>query len=173
LADVHVFEQPTGEAERRPVYDPAYVKASLAVLRSHDGEPVDEQQVSSWLAQVYQGELADAWNTQYRERQAAFQHVVIDDLHPFESADEGLARQFAELFDGLDVLPIDLQDEYEALVEDDPIGASTLLVPLAYWQYKMLERQGRAWPAEADGLFYTSATYHPDHGLQLEDDNEG
>lgn len=100
---------------------------------------------------------------------------MLDDLIPFRSADEGLVHSFTTLFDDIDILPLELEDDYRALAESDPIAASTLLVPLAYWQYRMLERQGRAWPGQAEQgerpLYFTDVPYDPHTGLQLEDDD--
>ncbi|MHB8625283.1 MAG: CRISPR-associated helicase Cas3' [Aggregatilineales bacterium] len=173
LEVVHVFEQPTGAGERRAVYDPALVQASLDVLRPYDGQPVDEARFGDWLAGVYAGERADAWRARYQRRLAEFRRTVLDDLRPFDSADDGLVQQFITLFDGLDALPLDLETEYNTVRAENPISATELLVPLAYWQYKMLESRGRAWPDEHDDhLYYTDMPYHPEHGLQLEADTE-
>ncbi len=175
LAPVHVFSTPTGADDRHPVYNPALVQASLDVLRAHDGQPVDEAGVATWLDATYHGEIAADWRQRYHDKRADFQRVVLDDLIPFCSADEGLVHSFITLFNDLDILPLALEDEYRALAERDPIAASTLLVPLAYWQYKMLERQGRAWPGEPERrerpLHYTDLPYDPHTGLQLEDDD--
>jgi CRISPR-associated endonuclease/helicase Cas3 len=173
LEAVHVFEQPTGIDERRPVYDPALVHASLDLLRPYDGQPVDESRFGEWLAEVYAGERAAAWRDRYNHRLAEFRRTVLDDLRPFDSADDGLVQQFIRLFDGLDVLPLDVEAEYNRLREENPIAATDLLVPLAYWQYKMLESRGRAWPDEHDDrLYYTDMPYDTELGLQLEDDTE-
>lgn len=170
LAPVHVYAQPTGRADRRPIYDPALVEAGLDVLRAWDGQPVDEARVVAGLAQVYQGAIAEGWWAQYAAKQTEYRRAVLDDLRPFQSADEGLFRAFSAHFDGVEVLPLDLEDEYRATLNNDPIGASTLLVPLAWWQYRMLERQGRAWQGEGDDLFFVDAPYNDLTGLQLEND---
>ncbi|MCC7209682.1 MAG: CRISPR-associated helicase Cas3' [Anaerolineae bacterium] len=170
LAPVHVYDQPTGRADRRPVYDPALVEAGLDVLRGWDGQPVDEARVSAGLAQVYRGAIAEGWRARYTAKQTEFRRAVLDDLRPFQSADEGLFRAFSAHFDGVEVLPLDLEDEYRATLNNDPIGASTLLVPLAWWQYVMLQDQGRAWQGEGDDLFFVDAPYDALTGLQLEND---
>ena len=178
LAPVHVFEAPTGAGDRHPIYDPALVRASLDALRAVDGAPLDEAGIAGLLAHVYAGDIAAGWWARYRQREAAFQRV-LEDLRPFDSADAGLMRQFALLFDGIDILPLEVEEAYRALAETDPIGAAALLVPVAWWQYKMLERRGRAWSGEkdryggeGDPLYYTDAPYSPQDGLQLEDDIE-
>lgn len=170
LAPVQVFSQPTGAEMKISVYDPALVEASVDLLRAHAGEGLDEANITEWLDQVYSGERAARWQKLYQERRAFFERFVLGELHPFESADEGLFQQFLELFDGLEVLPLELEEEYRARLEADPIGASLLLVPAAFWQYKMLERARRAW--QEGELYLTDATYSSEDGLALETDEE-
>ncbi|NPV67145.1 MAG: CRISPR-associated helicase Cas3' [Anaerolineae bacterium] len=174
LAPVHIFSKLTGVEDRHPIYDPALVQASLDILRVHDGQPVNEAHVAVWLDAAYRGEIAAAWRQRYHDKRAEFQRAVLEDLIPFRSADEGLVHNFTTLFDDIDALPLELEEEYRTLAESDPIAASMLFVPLAYWQYKMLERQGRAWPGESERgerpLHYIDVPYDSRSGLQLEDD---
>jgi CRISPR-associated endonuclease/helicase Cas3 len=169
LADVHVYAEPTGADDRHPVYPPALVASTLAALVGRDDSPIDEAGVTDWLREAYTP-FEEEWDARYAEAREEFHRAVLDDLRPFESADVGLLRRFAQLFDGADALPLTLDDEYRGLLETDPLGAAGLLVPLAWWQIKMLETQGRAWPE--DDLFIVDAPYDPDTGLQLEDDAE-
>lgn len=170
LAPVNVFSDPTGSDQRRPIYDPVLVQATLAVLDTQDRHPVDEGRVTDWLAAVYTPAIKENWMQRFNSKRDDFCRFVIADLTPFESADEGLTRMFSQLFDESEALPLTLEDEYRHLVDDDPLGAAALLVPMAYWQIRMLERQGRAWPE--DGLFITDAAYDPEHGLQLNEDED-
>lgn len=170
LCPVVVFEQPTGADDRFPIYDPALVQRSLAVLQARAGQPVDEQAVEAWLAEAY-ADSAD-WNESWQQAAAEFDRFVIKPLHAFESADAGLSEMFRALLDECDVLPLSLEEEHQQLKDERPIEAAALAVPLNWRQYKMLERRGQAWPAGADRLFMTSAPYDSHTGLQLEDDDE-
>lgn len=172
LAPAYVYNEPTGLGERHPIYDPTLVSAALDILRQFDGQPMDEARITDWLDRIYQGEIAVNWQARYTAKQEEFRRVVLNDLSPFQSADDGLFRAFSALFDGIEVLPLVLEDEYRAALEHDPIGASMLLVPLAWWQYAMLMRQGRAWPGEEEGLYFVDVPYTEATGLQLEDDQE-
>lgn len=166
LARVNVYTQPTGAGERASVYDPALVEASLAVLHAHDGQPVDESQVGEWLGLAYQD--VEAWQVRYTQKVAEFQRVIAE-LRPLESADRGLMLLFSRLFDELRVLPLDLEDEYRARLNVNPIEAEGLLVSLSWRQYKMLERDGRAWRGEGEdeALFFVDAPYSARWGLDL------
>lgn len=170
LAPVRVFSQPTGAEAKVSVYDPALVESSLEVLRAHAGEGLDEANISEWLDQVYSGERAARWQESYERQRALFERTVLAELHPFESADEGLFQQFMTLFDGIELLPLQLEEDYRARMAEDPIGASLLLVPAGFWQYKMLERSKRAW--QEGELYLTDAPYSPEDGLALEADEE-
>lgn len=170
LCPVTVFEQPTGDGDRFAIYDPATVARSVAVLAAHNGEPVDESHISAWLAEVYAD--AAAWYERWHSALADFSRFVIAPLHPLESADRGLSEMFRALVDECAVLPLELEDEYHRLSQERPVEAEALTVSLSWGQYKMLERQGLAWPADEERLFITAAAYDSDSGLQLEDDEE-
>jgi CRISPR-associated endonuclease/helicase Cas3 len=170
LADVQIFTQPTGADDRIPVYDPALVQSSLRVIARHDGQAVDERRLGEWLAAAYHDTAA--WLERYHQRRADFQSNVLDILHAFESADDGLVMLFVHLFDEVDVLPESLLDEYEA--HENPLEAASLLVSISYRHLKMLESQERVWPGEDEKaeLFITSAAYSAEDGLQLEQDGD-
>ncbi len=167
LAPVHVYSQPTGAEERFPVYQPELIADTLRVLADRDGDPVDEARIEEWLAAAYAG--ADWWDQAYHDRLNEFERWVLCDYQPLESADDGLARQFTALFDEYLVLPLELEDEYRALLPENPIEADELLIPLARAHYKMLEREGRAWRGDEgdEGIFFVDAAYDPAFGLQL------
>lgn len=167
LAPVHVYSQPTGAEDRFPIYQPELVADTLRVLAEHDGALVDEARIEEWLAAAYAN--ADWWDQAYRERFLKFECWVLRDYQPLESADQGLARQFSDLFDDYEVLPLDLEGDYRALLQENPLDADDLLVPLARAHYKMLEREGRAWRGDdgEEGLFFVDAAYDPALGLQL------
>lgn len=166
LAWVHVYTQPTGAEDRVSIYDPGLIAASLAVLHAHDGAALDEAQVSQWLGQAYRE--VDDWQARYTQKAAEFQRVLAE-LRPLESADRALAMQFNRLFDELRVLPLDLEEEYRRLIAENPVEAEALLVSLSWRQYKMLERDGRAWRGEDEdeALIYVDAPYSPQWGLDL------
>lgn len=166
LARVNIYSQPTGAGQGASVYDPALVEASLAVLHAHDGQAVDESQVGEWLGLAYQD--VEGWQDRYTQKVAEFQRVIAE-LRPLESADRGLMLLFSRLFDELRVLPLDLEDEYRARLEENPIDAEGLLVSLSWRQYKMLERDGRAWRGEGEdeALFFVDAPYSMRWGLDL------
>jgi CRISPR-associated endonuclease/helicase Cas3 len=167
LADAHIYAQPTGEGERFAVYDPALVNATLNVLGPLDGQPLDESKLSALLGEVY--DQLPSWQAAFDERLAHCKRWVLGEMRPLESADEELEAAFHQQINEVPVLPLALEDRYHALRESDPLGASELLVPLRWGQYKMLEGQRRAWPSDDGRLFYVDAHYDDVYGLQLEE----
>lgn len=166
LADAHIYAQPTGEGEQFAIYDPALVNATLGVLGPLDGQPLDESQLSGLLGEVY--DQLPSWQRAFQERLAHCERWVLGEMRPLESANEALEAAFYEQINEVPVLPLALEDRHSALRETDPLGASELLVPLRWGQYKMLEGQRRAWRSNDGRLFYVNAHYDDVYGLQLE-----
>ncbi len=147
LADVHVFREP---ADGQRVYRPGFVAASLEALESLDGQAVDEAQVPELLRQVYAGENGEWWRGEYDAAACNFCDI-LDDIRPFRSADGALAEQFYRLFDGIEVLPYGLEEEFQRRRrEHGYIEASSLFVPISYGQYQSLYRAHLAWPVGED-----------------------
>ncbi len=163
LAPVHVFAQPTGADQRRPIYDPRLIAATLNALEPHDRQPFDEARLNDLLTTIYTGEIAEKWHTRYQTASADFMRAVVEPLRPFASADRGLVIAFAQLFDGVEALPLALEEEYTAAA--NPLDAAALLVPMAFWQYKMLEAQGLAW--QEDEIIMVDLPYSPETGLLI------
>jgi CRISPR-associated endonuclease/helicase Cas3 len=161
LAPVHVFAEPTGVDQRRPIYDPRLTAAALAALQPYDQQPFDEARLNDLLEAVYTGEIAAAWHERYRTAYDDFTRAVVQPLRPFASADHGLAVAFAQRFDGVEALPLALEAEYRAAA--NPLEAASLLVPMAYWQYKLFEARGRAW--REDEIIMVDLPYSPELGL--------
>ena len=165
-APVHVFTRPD---DGQHVYDPGLVKGALRVLQENEGFLIDEEAISDWLDRVYEGEVAAAWEREFRDGYDSFLQGPLSSLRPF-AADEGLEEEFYRAFDGLEVLPAGLEAEFQRLVEEEPLTAGELLVPITFGQYarlrsqgKVLERQDRrkGWPRVVE------ADYSSEYGLAL------
>ncbi|MFN4294835.1 MAG: CRISPR-associated helicase Cas3' [Thermoflexales bacterium] len=138
-APVHVFTQPI--ADKRP-YDAAPVEAALAILRRHDGQLIAEDHIGPWLDEIYTGEAREAWLSAYERARKEFLDTCVRTLRPFQS-DDAIEEQFYQAFDGVEVLPESLAEEYAALRESRPILAQELLVPIRYAQLQQIARAGR------------------------------
>ncbi len=169
LADVYVVREQDTKAVKK-IYDLDLIDSALACLEQADDQPIDESLVSTWLEQVYVGEALARWENEYEESFTAFQSEVMRSLGPFNSSD--LDRKFEELFDGVDVLPAKYLDAYEQFVKEGRyLDAAGWLVPMAWRDYKRLEKMGKAWHESVGkrgaDLYIASVPYHHESGLDL------
>lgn len=137
LAPVHVFREP---ADGQHVYDEGLVLAGLAILERVAGKPIDEAQIQTWLDEVYQGSIGVAWEEAVT-RSWNEGRQILRDLYPFQS-DDNLEKLFDSTFDSVEVVPRGLLAEYEQLKIDDPIQASSLMVPISDRRLRQLWHLG-------------------------------
>jgi len=170
LAPVYVLRQP-GPNDAL-VYERELVGRTLELLERHHGQAIDEAQLSTWLDEIYGHDLRDRWLREIEMQRHIFRQTCLQTLHAFESDDE-LDEQFDRLFDGTEVLPRSLRDEYQRAREQSELAARELLVPISYRQLKR-EMQRVAWEQERgeDGRAFRTvqvidAPYDAILGLQI------
>jgi CRISPR-associated endonuclease/helicase Cas3 len=159
-APVHVFCKPD---DGQGIYDPDLVRAALRVLQRASGQAIDEADVNDWLDSIYASEIAAAWDEKY-SKSLRDGRRILDGLRPFQSEDD-LADRFDAAFDSVEVLPATLLPEYQRLHVDDPIRASSLLVPISEKRKRQLWWDGlirtKTWPPVID------VPYSADLGLDF------
>lgn len=151
--------------EKCPVYSATLVQQALNVLASIDGEMVDEALVQAMLDKVYEGQIGEWWSLKVNKAIKDFETRVLSSIYPFQS-DENLQDQFDSLFDGQEVLPVALRNDYEEMMEKDPLLASELLVPVTYGQFVRLRREKRLYRG-SEGIWIADVHYDSLTGLQL------
>lgn len=139
LAPLHVFTRPD---DGQHVYHADLVRAALRVLQRSDGQAIDEEAVSDWLNQVYAGDIGASWTKEYQTSYGQFVRGPIAGLRPFQS-DDALEEQFYRAFDGVEVLPAELEPEFSRLMDEEPLKATELLVPMAFGQFASLRSRGK------------------------------
>ncbi len=164
IAPVYVFDQPV---DGHGIYDPGLVEKTLEVLTQNVNRPLDEAQLQIWLDEIYTGEILKGWKKLYASTAAEFRASFLDTLIPYTS-DPSLEEAFDRLFDGVEVLPIGLKEEYQSLASDNPLGAVELLVPIRWGRYHSFVRKGRASPKEGNMPPVVDVYYDPELGLDLE-----
>lgn len=122
------------------VYAQASIDATLAVLRPHAGQTVEESAVQGWVDAVYEP-IAKTWSSELERFMEEGRREVIELNQPLDSHPE-LAEKFDELFDGAEVVPRSLADEYQRLLRDDPLSATALRVPISHGQRMQLKNKG-------------------------------
>lgn len=165
LAPVYVYNQPN---DGQKVYNAELVARTLEILEREHEKPLDESAVGSWLDEIYSGKVAEDWHREYTHTADEFKATCIQTLRPF-AADDGLEDLFYRAFDGLEVLPKSLYDEYQRLKEEEPIRAAELLVPISWGRYHVLANEGRVLPHEPGEPYIVQAFYNSEIGLTFDE----
>lgn len=166
-APVYVCTEP---ADGQGVYEALLVQASLALLaREADGRLVDEAQVQGWLDEVYGGETLAKWEREFQRTAQEFRASFLEPLRPFAS-DPALEEAFDRLFDGLEVLPLSLENEYHRLRRSRPLEADQLLVPISWGRWHWLRQEGRIWTEQGKWPQVVDAPYSSEFGLLFTED---
>jgi len=164
LARVQVFTKPD---DGQNIYDPRLVSRTIQILRRENGKPIDENKVGGWLDEIYKDDIADSWQEEFQKITKEFEDICINTLRPFATADYNLEDQFSKLFDGIEVLPNDLYDEFLYKKEIDPIMANELLVPIRWGQYHMLVNKGLIKPRDLTIPPVVMSSYNSELGLSF------
>lgn len=166
-ATVSVFREWDRKGQRR-VYDEILVEKTLEILERENGQPINEQKISVWLDEIYRGEIADQWQEKFDQARAEFEAACLSSLRAFE-ASRYLEELFYQAFDGTEILPASLQDEYEALKETDFIRASELLVPIRYGRLHQLRSANRVLTDKGEWPIVVDVPYDEEMGLDFSD----
>ena len=164
LAPVHVFRQPD---DGQKIYDPQLVKQTIGILEGEHEKPIDESAIGAWLDKIYSGEIEARWREKYETAAAEFEGSCIRGMRPFAS-DEGLEDMFYKAFDGIEVLPDSLYEEYKAVYDDEPIRAGELLVPISLGRRRALRNDDRIFRENAKEPYRVKAAYDSEGGLTFD-----
>lgn len=163
LSDVHVFREPR---EQTLPYDELLVRRTVAVLERENQKPIDEGFVKCWLDEVYGGEVSKRWKAEFEEASKLFRRACIDRLFPYRS-DEELSEEFYRMFDGVEVVPEGLKEEYLKLREESPLEAGELPVMVSWSQLAQLDRADLVETSE-DWVKVVHVPYDAEYGLRLD-----
>lgn len=168
LKDVYVFRQPTDTK----VYEPELVRGALSELKLIDEKAIDEAQVTAMLQRVYEGKARELWWQAFKAAADDFEDSILKNMKAFQSADRWMRSEFNRLFDGVEVLPLCLEDEFEHRLKDEYnyIAASSLLVPISWVQYMELHKLKRTVTDPTSDQWYkvVDVPYNSDYGLDIE-----
>jgi CRISPR-associated endonuclease/helicase Cas3 len=156
--------------DSQPVYERSLVEAAIGQLLPVSGDVIDERDVQRWLDDIYSGPIGRWLDDAIKTESRSFRKI-LDGLLPFETSDE-LEKMFYEQFDGAEVLPRSLVEEYRQLSESEPFKASSLTVPISRSQLNRLFGQQRIEYPREHGLpdkapLIADASYDPVSGLNL------
>lgn len=146
-----------------PVYGRALVEGTLNVLEALDGKMIDESSVSLMLNAVYSGRIGRDWTNEVERAKGDFRRRVLESLRPFQS-DPSIQDLFDEQFEGEEVLPEPLLNDYEWQWQHDPLLAPLLLVPVTHGQLMRLRREDRVYKVR-DYTLVARVAYSVERGL--------
>lgn len=157
------------------VYSPIeQVTRTLEVLKgvlaasSEKAVLLDERFLPNWLDDVYTDSVLEAWEKAFESTRVDFERDFINTLQPFRS-NPALTAQFERLFNGTEVLPKSLYDEYLQLRESErALEADSLLVPLSWGVRAMLAQRGQLLAGDRDFPEVVDVPYDSEWGLDLE-----
>jgi CRISPR-associated endonuclease/helicase Cas3 len=165
LRPVHVFSKPEGGQH---IYSADIVASTVRLLQREHGLPIDELNISRWLDEIYRGPIAEDWQKRFSSCLQDFERSCVATLRPFQSNNE-LEDGFYAAFDAVEVLPADLEREFDHLREDDPISAGELLVSVRYYVIADLYKQGRVRQRKEDWVKVVDVPYDSSKGLRVGD----
>ena len=164
LAPVHVYRQPD---DGQKIYAPELVRRTITILERENERPINENAIGVWLDEIYSGEIETRWREKYETAADNFEASCIRSMRPFAS-DEGLEDMFYKAFDGLEVLPDSLYEEYKDVSDDEPIRAGELLVPISWGRFCALRNDDRILPRAGKEPYCVKAAYDSEVGLTFD-----
>lgn len=166
IKTVHVLTEPT---DGQGIYDPRLIENTLQLLMSKDGSVLNESLLSEWLNETYKGGLAEEWTDLVLHHLDSFKASCLQTLRAFSSSTD-LKDDFDELFNGTEVLPVSLLEEYRKEADEIALAAANLLVPISDKQLKAHKRAGRIYYNEELGLHVANLEYNSKTGLDLKNE---
>ncbi len=153
--------------ESRFVYDGGAVARGLRVLDACGDRPIEESSLQGWVDAVYEP-IAVEWTRALEARIEECEAALLKANRPLDSHPE-LAERFDELFDGSEVIPAVLEQRYRTLIEEAPLEAGTLRVPIAFEQRQQLRRRRLLRPEKVGRVAFDVADvpYDAEKGLDL------
>lgn len=163
LAIVHVFTKPN---DGQNIYDQRLVAGTLQILQRENGQAIDESAIGSYLDEIYNGEIGQEWQECFNKHAQEFEEVVLTRLQPFQS-DPTLEEEFDRLFDGIEVLPKGLYNNFLATKKENEIEAGQFLVSIKWAQFVKLNNEGRIKKYGNENLYVADTFYDSYSGLNL------
>jgi len=149
----------------RSIYDPRLIDETLKVATTMVGTTLGEIMVGQLLDKVYQSSrLEDEYSATVERHRREFRESCLASLRAFQSDNE-LAEHFDKLFDGTEILPSCLVEEYERTRQLSTLEAKQLLVPVAWSQLRRL--RGKVQWQKDWRLHIADLLYDSENGLSL------
>lgn len=109
LARVQVFTKPD---DGQNIYDPRLISRTIQILRRENGKPIDENKAGGWLDEIYKDDIADSWQEEFWKVTKSLRMSVSTLCVHLLQRIAIWKINFQNSFDGIEVLPNDLHDEF-------------------------------------------------------------
>ena len=162
-APVFVFTKPD---DGQGIYDDRLVKKAIEILKRNHDKTIDEEAIKLWLDEIYRGDIYEDWIKRYTKSNKEFYSTCVEALKPF-SADEMLENMFYEAFDAIEVLPSNLELRFNKHLNENPLEASQLLVPIRWRQLMKLKKENKVRKIRKSIPIVIETDYDSEFGLKL------
>ena len=124
------------EKVHKLIYDEVVVQNSLKALEKIEGKILHEDTIQELLDEVYEPFELDDDNLRANFRN------LLDNLYPYNIYEES-EEEFFKQFDGIEVLPIELKDEFRDLIDKKQyLEAEKLLVSISKNKFARNQKDG-------------------------------
>lgn len=151
-----------------PYQQEELLKNTISYLENYDGSLIDESQVSIWLNDIYKPEV-EQLRVQVKEGYQAYQDICGHDQLTAFASDPESVKQFGELFDGQEILPEPLYQEFiERIEEGRIVEAYSLCVPISQNRFYMLYANEQIKYLKDHRLSMATCSYNSNVGLTFD-----
>jgi CRISPR-associated endonuclease/helicase Cas3 len=122
--------------------------------------------VSRLLNEIYAGEVSERWKAEFEETSRIFRRVCIGRLFPYQS-DRELGAEFYRMFDGIEVVPAVLEQQFLKMREENLLASGELPVTVSWSQLARFDR-AKVVRSSEDWVKVVDVPYDEEYGLRLD-----
>lgn len=149
------------------IYNKTLLENTLIALKKIENIVIDENIIQELLDNIY-----EPFELDEDDLRANFRNY-LDSLYPFSVYEEG-EEEFFSQFDGIEVLPIELQDNFISFIDErEYIEAEKLFVSISKNRYKMHKDKITFFEYEGYKRVFPMIALHYDSEIGLTNDEVG
>jgi CRISPR-associated endonuclease/helicase Cas3 len=161
------FVTTTIEDVHKLIYNKTLLENTLIALKKIENIVIDENIIQELLDNIY-----EPFELDEDDLRANFRNY-LDSLYPFSVYEEG-EEEFFSQFDGIEVLPIELQDNFISFIDErEYIEAEKLFVSISKNRYKMHKDKITFFEYEGYKRVFPMIALHYDSEIGLTNDEVG
>jgi len=154
--------------EKQKIYEKSLLDNTLRVLKDNNHKIIEENQVENWLNNIYDENYISFWQKSLNNKKEMFFKSQINNLIPFNSNDNRFENDFNKLFDGIEVLPLNLFEKYMEFKNDDKwLDANELTLNISYRQFFQIKSKYIVSDRDRDIPPVVGTNYSKEFGLEI------